>query len=853
MATDIVSLIRTEVAYLDIGTGNPPLFDYGPDTQQNKIADRMNAENAIVFLHFPIISKDDPKTSGAYGETYEIVLFFGMKILSKEWYDYNKQRETTLLMRALRLQLYNRLNALINTTVHSITDIRTIEVLNKYDKNLTGVTYDFNLTVIGGDSVCIVASDVVAGDVTFVISTAELIVTTYDIEFTHSGLISINRRSLIITPYDIEFSATGTINIDTASLIITPEDIALIPEDAGEPNYIDEIFTDYTVTRVTYTGSLLMDIYEPVDDPNTSARFVIICCAGESEFDAFQPEKLAKALVKRGYRVASIQYYESVGQLAGVRCFWRATRYLKAHAVAYGIDPNRGLGYGFSYGGFIAFQAGIAWDNSDAAYFDDPINSEDAGYSNRISGTASQSGAASSIYLNNYLEFYDVPHFSWHGDEDETVPYEWDEEAVIAMQELGIASTITPLPGGHGLDLDDIIPDLVLKFASVFNVTLDTVAVKPIETEIGLNVLQSDVPNLANWTPLTLALAPQFIYYTPTTPSISGSDQTAINNFLTAIGAGIAVYYPIQSDAVAAAFPAFLDEIVAALNPIMIQLDQESQEGAGIDNAVYISRAQAVIAHIPLIRTSWDTAPIWKTNPTGPSWLRNLALAPLTDTDEGKIYNHVSPDGVTFGADQLTNLSLLSYYIDILVEQYLDDYITRLPNITKQNSLQWDTEEAGGNFVRDKPLGNLAVGEVARFFLTNTEHFGSLIFMKLGNLIANDLTAKPEHVSIKRIVPAFKFAQTMPVTILYSGCKQQAFWNGVNSWAMLVNNRTPYDHIVRREDIVIPGKTVTGDLTCDSGTAASLDSALQNTIVIAPTATVGPYGVNMIYFNTVDE
>lgn len=369
---------------------------------------------------------------------------------------------------------------------------------------------------------------------------------------------------------------------------------------------------------------------------------------------------------------------------------------------------------------------------------------------------------------------------------------------------------------------------------------------EPIQTEIGSNLVMSDLPDLPGWEPLITALGLEIIYYTHGSVTLSDPDAATINTLLTAAGIDIAAYYPIQSAVVAAAFPTLLDQIVTKFGAKLklVQLDQEWLE----QDALYVSRSQQVIAHIPLIKTSWDTPRIYSNS--GPSLSRIAALTGLTDTDHGRQYEQISPDRVVFTADQAANLALLNTYFDTLLPQDLIDFFRELPNLTKQVISQWHNEDAGGNFMSDKPLGNYAIGKMAEFTLKNTDKFKYLFWMTTGNLISGGLTAEPEYDSIKRIAPGFKlFSQVMPVT-LPSGLSGVGLWDGANSWGLLVNNQFATEHNVLQVDVTIAGEVINSDFARDSGFATSWDDAQQNEVVVETNLTLRAYGDNMITFTT---
>lgn len=381
------------------------------------------------------------------------------------------------------------------------------------------------------------------------------------------------------------------------------------------------------------------------------------------------------------------------------------------------------------------------------------------------------------------------------------------------------------------------------------SVVFDTASQKTIETEIGANIFASNISSLSSWTPLATTLALQTYYYTLGSPTITNSTANTLNTFLSTVGATLAMYYPIQSSSVAADFPTLLDRMTSLFTIALIQLDQESQGGTSLTNAEYISRSKQVMGHVPAIKASWDTAPIWKSNPSGVSYQRNLALKPLTDTDWGRQYEQISPDAIVFDpVDQDYNLTLLNNYFNVTLPGYMTSYFGMLTNITKEVILQWHNNDTGQTQLGDA-LDNWAIGEMARFTLQNTEKFAYLFWMTMGNLISGGTpTAQREYDSIKRIVPAFKFSHTMPVTMPFDGCAAQAFWNGTSGYGLLITNQKSFEHTVVAGDISIPLKVVSSDFTKDSGYADSWTSAVQNEVVVSPSILIRKNSINMVTF-----
>lgn len=383
------------------------------------------------------------------------------------------------------------------------------------------------------------------------------------------------------------------------------------------------------------------------------------------------------------------------------------------------------------------------------------------------------------------------------------------------------------------------------------SVVFDTASQKLVETKIGSNIFETDVSQFALWIPNSQEIAFQIYYYTPIRGSgvMDEGTATLVNNFLSAVGVSMGIIYWIREDSIVAAFPTYLDWLVARFNPEFIQLDQEALSVPGLTNAIYIARSRQVQAHIPLIPLSWDTGLIYRNNADTIS--RNTALSTeAAPPDIGRQYHQVSPDRITVDpVDQDYNLILLNNYFNNMLPADRALFFATLPNLTQQSIAQWQNNDAYTTQL-SVPLNNWAIGRMAEYILSNTEFFAYLIFMQHSSLVAKT-PPKPPFTSVKRIVPAFKFQWTMPVSIPITGCTGVAFWDGANGFALLINNQTSVETIILAADIVIPTKIVAGNFIRDSGFADTWTSTQQNEIVSEPNITVRKYSVNMITFTAI--
>lgn len=146
----IVALIKSIVEALPL-TDSPeayPTFVHGEKEFQNFIADEI--EGTLVFLDAPITSNDRPTKGGYIEESYPISMLF----LAKSELDYTPEQHQVIIqqMRALRRRFINRLQA--NANVREVNGISTIDVVNIFDVNLSGVIYRLNVIPFNTDTAC---------------------------------------------------------------------------------------------------------------------------------------------------------------------------------------------------------------------------------------------------------------------------------------------------------------------------------------------------------------------------------------------------------------------------------------------------------------------------------------------------------------------------------------------------------------------------------------------------------------------------------------------------------------------------------------------------------------------------
>jgi acetyl esterase/lipase len=252
-----------------------------------------------------------------------------------------------------------------------------------------------------------------------------------------------------------------------------------------------------------------LDLYRPTPPPLTGATgdaasgaaglpvVLTIHGGGFAAGDKREDLPVVRALLRDGYAVASVNYRLS-GEArfpAAVQDVKAAVRWVRAHAAAYGLDPDRIAASGRSAGGYLAVMLGAT---RDAPMYDDPrlgspavssavqavvdfyapvdfgsmdaqaranrrcaaadaahgrAGSPESRFLGRAVGTAPQLVRAASPL--HYLGRAPLPPFLIeHGDADCTVPHGQSLELADALRAAGApAVELTIVPGaGHGDD-----------------------------------------------------------------------------------------------------------------------------------------------------------------------------------------------------------------------------------------------------------------------------------------------------------------------------------------------------------------------------------------------------------------
>lgn len=222
----------------------------------------------------------------------------------------------------------------------------------------------------------------------------------------------------------------------------------IAPPGSGPLRYRDQLFSTATVTpNITYgsavnlenqTVTLQMDMYQPAGDSVGDRPAIVwvhggsFCCGDKTEADIVDE---ATTFAEKGYVGVSINYrLESPGctgtasncGAAITEAFQdaqTAVLFLRAHAAAYGIDPNRIAIAGTSAGGITALNVGYSSSEDPAA---------------QVRAAVSLSGAYLGVSGVGAISKGDAPAMDFHCTTDPLVPYSLAQNTINAAQALGL-------------------------------------------------------------------------------------------------------------------------------------------------------------------------------------------------------------------------------------------------------------------------------------------------------------------------------------------------------------------------------------------------------------------------------
>lgn len=149
----IVQSIYSIVSELSTKTA----FIYGLKGWQNLKADK-TASFPVAFLDEPISSSDTFGQGGAVDIRYNLQMAF----LTKSGLNWTPEQHDKAIqeMRALRREFILRLKKAKDTTTNehlfrSVENITTLNAMNVFDVNMSGVIVTFQLTPMSGDGICL--------------------------------------------------------------------------------------------------------------------------------------------------------------------------------------------------------------------------------------------------------------------------------------------------------------------------------------------------------------------------------------------------------------------------------------------------------------------------------------------------------------------------------------------------------------------------------------------------------------------------------------------------------------------------------------------------------------------------
>jgi len=217
------------------------------------------------------------------------------------------------------------------------------------------------------------------------------------------------------------------------------------------------LFTDISVSTVQYgknidintTDSLdlLMDIYTPTGDTETSRPVIILAHGGSFIFgNRADVEAQCLQYARKGYVTASISYHlwpltsglpDSIELIdvvvKAVHDMKGAVRYFKNDQATdnlWNTDSTRIIIGGYSAGAIVAMHSSHM-DTTDTdlpTFIKESIDlnggiegqANNLNNSSNVIGTINLSGA---LYSSNFIDAHDPPFISFHGDNDDTVPF----------------------------------------------------------------------------------------------------------------------------------------------------------------------------------------------------------------------------------------------------------------------------------------------------------------------------------------------------------------------------------------------------------------------------------------------
>jgi acetyl esterase/lipase len=223
--------------------------------------------------------------------------------------------------------------------------------------------------------------------------------------------------------------------------------------------------------------ALTFDVYRPTQ-PNGAGVIVIVSGAWQSsvELGSLIAQGHCPPLNEKGFTAFAVRHgssprYPMPAIVADMR---RAVRFIRQHAVEYGVDPNRIGVFGASAGGQLALLLGTTADTGDpsasdavlressrvaavVAYFP-PTDLSRWGNRRAFPATAALTEADAAQYSPiRFVSPGAAPTLIVHGDADTTVPMVEGETMHAALTKAGVPASFIRIEGaGHGFEGADL-------------------------------------------------------------------------------------------------------------------------------------------------------------------------------------------------------------------------------------------------------------------------------------------------------------------------------------------------------------------------------------------------------------
>jgi acetyl esterase/lipase len=242
---------------------------------------------------------------------------------------------------------------------------------------------------------------------------------------------------------------------------------------AADPGRLIPLEVDPDVVYGHKMGmALTFDVLKP---STTNGAGVLFMVSGGWISQWSPPEQTAqrfRELLAAGFTVFAVRHgssplFKVPDAVADVR---RATRYIKANAPEWNVDPERLGVFGGSAGGHLSLMLGTTGDDGDPAATD-PVLRESSkvaavvayfppvdltGFARpneRFPALDFDPAKEKSVSPLFFVDAADAPSLMVHGDQDELVPLRHSERIVEAFKGAGVATNLMVIAGGkHGFE-----------------------------------------------------------------------------------------------------------------------------------------------------------------------------------------------------------------------------------------------------------------------------------------------------------------------------------------------------------------------------------------------------------------